>query len=152
MIDYMKYKLRKFVFSIGCWSQWQIEISAIRLATTEFTVSFSQLFLDIDEKTLHITLSEWTKLSDAIIKSGVLKWKKEYYAPVLDGVSWMLKMEYDSDSDGPASFFITGNNAYPASWDKFVSALQNINFNDPNITIALARLTYKNLAERDGLC
>ena len=52
---------------------------------------------------------------------SILKWEREYFAPVLDGTSWSVTIK---TTDG--EFESRGSNAFPRNWNRFCSSIEKI--------------------------
>ncbi|MPN23998.1 hypothetical protein SDC9_171391 [bioreactor metagenome] len=51
----------------------------------------------------------------------ILEWEKEYFAPVLDGISWSVAIKTVG-----GLFESSGSNALPRNWGKFCSSVEKI--------------------------
>jgi hypothetical protein len=52
---------------------------------------------------------------------SILKWEREYFAPVLDGTSWSVTIK---TTDG--EFESRGSNAFPRNWNRFCNSIEKI--------------------------
>lgn len=65
--------------------------------------------------------AEIEKFRSELESIRILKWEKEYFAPVLDGTSWSVTIK---TADG--EFESRGSNAFPRNWNRFCSIIEKI--------------------------
>ena len=76
----------------------------------------------IEDEVSSISVEDFSKKLEALDISG---WKKSYQpvgVVVMDGSSWTIK--YETDSEKPVKR--SGENAYPRNWKSFIKLVQSI--------------------------
>lgn len=68
-----------------------------------------------DEK----ALIEWFRKE--LRKCDLVNWAEEYFAPVLDGTHWSVRIEYDNYCE-----IKRGSNHFPQKWNKFCKAVSKV--------------------------
>lgn len=63
------------------------------------------------------TEADWQKIEKFISKCNFMKWKNDYFEPVLDGMIWGLGLSF-MDGSGKSSH---GTNGFPTEWKQFQS-------------------------------
>ncbi|MFD4854609.1 hypothetical protein ACFVV6_09980 [Bacillus mycoides] len=76
-------------------------------------VSLTPKVVDAEEK------FEWFR--SELYKCDFINWAEEYYAYVLDGTHWSVRIEYDTHCE-----IKKGSNNFPAKWTKFCKAVAKV--------------------------
>ena len=75
----------------------------------------------INDREFMIEYAEIEKFRSELESIRILKWEKDYFAPVLDGTSWSV---FIKTADG--EFESRGSNAFPRNWNRFCSRIEKI--------------------------
>ena len=75
----------------------------------------------INDREFMIEYAEIEKFRSELESIRILKWEKEYFAPVLDGTSWSVIIK---TADG--EFESRGSNIFPRNWNRFCSSIEKI--------------------------
>jgi len=116
-----------FYFSIGGFSGDSYMLLVVKAeadAAVQYTAGVG-CFAEEPTAKEQLTLEEWQTFTHKIFHCYISDWKKRYLDPhVVDGTQWKLEVNFMNRK--PIKIY--GSNKYPVQWDKFIKAVNTLEF------------------------